>query len=151
VIRVALYLKYGSIEGSVTTPGLKGWIELDSLNWGVTNLPGTSGPGQLSVSDISIGKAVDEASVQLIKQLVAGRPTNGVIMKFYKSTTKGTESEYLQFTLANTLITSYTLDWDGAVSGNSALPNENLSLSFVKVDIQYVGQAGLVITVPTPG
>jgi len=148
---VAAFLKYGSIEGSVTTPGLKGWIELDSFSWGVSAQPSVAGgPPPLSVSDISIGKAVDQASVQLIKQLATGQATNGVVIKWYKQSAKDTQTEYFQYVLENTLITSYTVDWDGAVSGNSALPNESLSLNFLKVDIQYVGQPGIVITA-SPG
>jgi type VI secretion system secreted protein Hcp len=150
---VPIYLKFGPIEGAVTASGLEGWIELGSLVWGVTNpesTTGKGGSGRESVSDITIGKAVDRASVQLLKRVVTGEPTSGVMIKFYKSINH-TEIEYLRYVLENTLVTSYSFDAFGeSTSANSPLPTESLSLNFHKVDIQYAGQPVLDITVP-PG
>ena len=32
---VAIYMKYGDIDGAVTTTGFEKWIELSSFQWGV--------------------------------------------------------------------------------------------------------------------
>jgi type VI secretion system secreted protein Hcp len=146
---VPIYLKYGRIEGGVTASGLKGWIALESFQWGVAGTPSAAGgPPHLNVSDITIGKVEDKASVPLLAELVLGRPTNGVMVKFYK-TFKSFQKLYLQFSLDNTLVSSYSLNAEGG-SGN-AQPSESLNLSFTKMEIQSPGQTPVGIIVPPPG
>ena len=162
---MTIFMKYGSIVGDVTTPGLVGWIELNSFSWGAsnsaTNASGATGAaaGKVSVGDITIGKVVDAASVQLIKLALTGAETDGVIIQFDKQFYKDARGEvpgagpqdYLQFTLDNTLVTSYSLSSDGnePSAGSPApaepldLPTESLSLTFAKLDIQYTGQTGV--------
>jgi type VI secretion system secreted protein Hcp len=148
-----IFMKYGSIEGSVTTQGLEGWIELDSFSWGASNpsstSPGAGSAGKVSVSDITVGKSVDRATVALIKELVAGQVTDGVLIQFYKDMPAGPQ-EYLQFTLDNTLVTSYSLSSEADEASDRLRtadtlgpPTESLSLSFVKFDIQYTDQTGV--------
>ena len=38
---MAIYMKYGSIAGPVTTEGFKDWIECNSFQWGVGRSLGT--------------------------------------------------------------------------------------------------------------
>ena len=38
---MAIYMKYGSIVGPVTTEGFKEWIECNSFQWGVGRSLGT--------------------------------------------------------------------------------------------------------------
>jgi len=160
-------MKYGSIVGDVTTPGLVGWIELNSFSWGASNSATSAssatgaGAGKVSVSDISIGKMVDVASVQLIKMALTGAETDGVIIQFYKQFHRDLPSavlgvagglqEYLQFTMDNTLVTSYSLSSGGnqpsagfpAPAEALDLPTESLSLNFAKLDIRYTDQTGV--------
>ena len=42
---MALYMKYGSIKGAVTTDGFKDWIELNSFQWGASRHIGTAARG----------------------------------------------------------------------------------------------------------
>ena len=87
---MSIFMKYGSIVGEVTTPGLVGWIELNSFSWGAsnsaTNASSATGAaaGKVSVGDITIGKVVDAATVQLIKMALTGAETDGVIIQFDK-------------------------------------------------------------------
>lgn len=142
-----IYMKYGTIDGGVTAAGLKGWIELESFTWGVTNTRSVTGGSHLNVSDITIDKMVDKASVPLLKQLVFGKPTNGVMMKFYKLI-RTVQTLYLEITLDNTLVSSYSLGAEGGSGGAPA--RESLSLNFAKLNIQYSGQTAFGIVVPPP-
>jgi len=45
---MAIYMKYGSIAGPVTTEGFKDWIECNSFQWGVGRSLGTGARGSLS-------------------------------------------------------------------------------------------------------
>ena len=154
-----IYMKYGSINGDVTASGYQGWIELDSFQWGATSAPTTPGAaGKVSVSDITVTKTTDVATVNLVKQLLAGTHTDSVTIAFLKSAflksaflkSTGSDQPYLQYTLANTLITSYSLSL-GVEEANTAtdqpaenlgLPSESLSLNFVQFDVQYTDQTG---------
>ena len=39
---MAIYMKYGSIKGAVTTQGFAGWMELDTFQWGAARLIGSA-------------------------------------------------------------------------------------------------------------
>ena len=54
---MAIYMKYGSIKGAVTTDGFKDWIELSSFQWGVGRSIGTAARGSTSRSTASPASA----------------------------------------------------------------------------------------------
>jgi type VI secretion system secreted protein Hcp len=151
-----IYMKYGSINGDVTAPGYQGWIELDSFQWGATSPPTTPGAaGKVSVSDVTLTKTTDAATVNLIKELLAGTPTDNVTIAFiklsFRKLTGAVSNEpYLQYTLDNTLITSYSLSLGveeantstAQPAENLSLPSESLSLNFVQFDVHYTDQTG---------
>ena len=41
---MAIYMKFGSIDGAVTTKGFEKWIELNSFQWGVGRACRLRGP-----------------------------------------------------------------------------------------------------------
>lgn len=130
---MAIYMKYGSIKGPVTTEGFKDWIELESFQWGVARAVGTAARGAYSrehseptISEIVVTKRSDVASPKLLLDSVAGKLDNKVEIKF-TTTTKGKVETYLTFKLENTGISSYS------ASSGGDMPNESLSLNFTKI------------------
>ena len=83
---MAIYMKYGSIKGPVTTDGFKDWIELNSFQWGAGRAIGSatghsnsrehSSP---SFSEVTVRKRTDLSSPELFLEAVAGpyRPAVG--------------------------------------------------------------------------
>ena len=86
---MALYMKYGSIKGAVTTDGFKDWIELDSFQWGVARAVGTAARSSTSrehsepsLSEVTVTKRSDVASPKLFLDAVAGKLDNKVEIKY---------------------------------------------------------------------
>ena len=136
---MAIYMKYGSIDGAVTTKGFEKWIELHSLQWGVGRAIGTAARGltsressEPSISEVVVTKKMDVASNKLFQDAVGGDLSSTVTIKL-TTTTKDTVTTFLKYELTNTGLSGYSLS-----SGGDA-PVESLSLNFTKVMITYTG------------
>ncbi|PPQ33360.1 Hcp family type VI secretion system effector [Rhodopila globiformis] len=136
---MAIYMKYGSIDGAVTTKGFEKWIELHSLQWGVGRAIGSASRSpesregsEPSISEVTVTKVMDVASNKLFQDAVAGNLANDVMLKM-TSTTKDTVTTFLTYKLSNTGISGYS------VSTGGDNPTESLSLNFTKIMITYTG------------
>jgi len=76
---MAIYLKYGSIPGAVTTAGFEKWIELSSFQWSASRAIGTAARGSTSrehsephLSEVTVTKYMDVGSPKLFLDSVAG-------------------------------------------------------------------------------
>src|SRR5262245_55566447 len=128
---MAIYMKYGSIDGDVTASGFENWIELHSFQWGagrgISSPTGASADRESSapsVSEVVVTKDVDSASTKLLNEALQGAGQD-VEVDFVK-TDKGELETFMAYTLTNTMISSY------AVSSGGARPTESLSLNFTK-------------------
>ena len=136
---MAIYMKFGSVNGAVTTKGFEKWIELSSFQWGVGRAVGTAARGSTnregsepSISEVTVTKVMDVASNALFSDAVGGDFSTTVQLKF-TTTTKDTVTTYLKYELSNTGISGYS------VSSGGDNPNESLSLNFTKVMITHTG------------
>jgi type VI secretion system secreted protein Hcp len=136
---MAIYMKYGSIKGPVTTDGFKDWIELDSFHWGVGRSVGTAARGAYSrehseptLSEITVTKRTDVASPKLFLDAVAGKLDNKVEIKF-TTTTKGKVETFLTYKLENTGLSGFS------ASSGGDMPVESLSLNFTKISTTFTG------------
>ena len=136
---MAIYMKYGSISGSVTTEGFQKWIELDSFHWGVGRAIGTAARGSLSrehsepnLSEVTVTKRSDVASPKLFLDSVAGKLDSKVEIKF-TTTTKGKVETFLTYKMENVGISGYSL------SSGGDMPVESLSLNFTKITQTFTG------------
>ena len=109
------------ITGEVTAKGYEKWIELSSLQMGSKAMT-PSGEMSTTVSEISITKSMDSASMALWRETLYG---DGVTIQidFVKS-----GGAYLTYTLQNTLI-----------SGFQPGPTESLTLTFGKMTFDTHG------------
>ncbi len=136
---MAIYMKYGSIKGAVTTDGFKDWIELNSFQWGVGRHIGTAARGSTSrehsepnLSEVSVTKLGDVATPKLFLDAVAGKLDSKVTIKF-TTTTKGKVETFLTYELENTGLSHY------AMSSGGDMPLESLSLNFTKISETFAG------------
>jgi type VI secretion system secreted protein Hcp len=134
---MAIYMKFGSIDGAVTTKTFEKWIELTSLQWGVGRSVGsaarsaTSREGsEPSISEVVVTKVFDKASNKLFQDAVGGTFESTVTLKL-TTTTKDTVETFLKYELSNTGLSGYS------VSSGGDKPQESLSLNFTKIQITF--------------
>ncbi len=118
-----IYLSLDQIQGDVTAEGYVGQIELMSFSHGLS-LPQsttTTGAAKLSVTEITVTKATDRASVRLIEAAVMGKVFAKARIAF-ASTDQDRIVAYLEVDLTNARVTSV------ATSSGGDRPVEQLSL-----------------------
>jgi type VI secretion system secreted protein Hcp len=129
---MALYMKIDGVDGQVTTDGHEKWIELHSVQYGVSRSTYTGAAGanregsHPTISDITITKVFDVASPGLYRDSVAGAFDKKVKIHF-TATTKDKTETYLELELTDCGISSYS------VSSGGDQPMESLSLNFTKI------------------
>ena len=136
---MAIYMKYGSVKGPVTTDGFKDWIELHSFQWGVGRAIGSAARGSTSrehsepsLNEVSVTKLSDVATPKLFLDAVGGKLDNKVTIKF-TTTTKGKVETFLTYEMENTGLSHYSL------SSGGDMPMESLSLNFTKITETFMG------------
>ena len=132
-----IYMKYddGAVKGDVTESNHKNWIELGSVQWGVGR--GISSPtgasadresSAPSLSEITVSKSQDIASVKLLTEALQG---DGVKTQIdFCRTNKDQMDVYLTIELTNTMISGYS------ISSGGDRPSETLSLNFTKIMVK---------------
>ena len=138
---MALFLKYGSVEGDVETSGYEKWIDINSFQWGVgrgiASPVGSSADREASapsVSEITISKNMDKATNKLLEESLGGE-MNTEVQIAYATTGKDTVKEFIRYILTNTAVSGYS------VSSGGDRPSESLSLNFTKIEIKYTSLA----------
>jgi type VI secretion system secreted protein Hcp len=131
-------MKYGSIDGSVTTDGFKTWIELNSFQWGVGRSVSSASRGddtregsEPSISEVVVTKRMEKSSPKLWQDAVGGDFSSKVTIVF-TTTTKDKVESYLQYELTDTGLSGYS-----ASGASDNPPTESLSLNFAKVSWKY--------------
>ena len=137
---MALYMKYGKLDGEVTETKHDKWIAIDSASFGVnrsTSFEVGSGQekrhrDQPTVSDLQISRTYDKSSPLLFNEAVVGKPQK-VEIHFLEpaDAPDAAPNVYLTFDLRNCLISSYS------VGGGGGGASETLSLNFTAINIKY--------------
>jgi type VI secretion system secreted protein Hcp len=138
---VAIYMKFGSIDGNVTTSGFEKWIQVNSFQWGVgrsVSLPhgseDTREGSEPSISEVVVTKRMEKASPNLWQDATGGDFSATVTIKF-TTTTKDKVESYLEYQFENTGLSGYSVS-----AGSDDAPQESLSLNFSKVTWKYSAQ-----------
>ena len=130
---MAIYIKFGDVEGGVTEDKHKGWIEVNSFQFEVARAVSSGAGGQTrestapSISEIVVSKVNDIASPKLYEDSLAGTFDTPVTIEMTQTTKKATET-YLKIELTDCGVSSYSIS-----SGGDA-PMESLSLNFTKIE-----------------
>ena len=133
-----IYMSYGAVTGDVSEAGHVGWIELNSIQWGVGR--GVSSPvgatadresSSPSVSEVTITKDQDVSSNGLLTETFNGDGGgNGETVKIdMVRTQSGQQVVYQTIVLYNVIISGYS------TSSGGDRPSESLSLNFVKISV----------------
>lgn len=135
---MAIFMKYGEMNGEVTAEGYKDWIELGSFQWGVGRgiSSGVGGGSKReasapSVSEITVTKTMDAFSPLALKESIGGE---GVTVKIDITRTdgKGNHVAFQKYILEGTMVSGYS------VSSGGDRPSESMSLNFTKFDNEYI-------------
>ncbi len=135
---MAIFLKYGAINGETTQVTHKQWIEINSLQFGVGRgiSSGVGGGSKReatapSVSEITLTKTFDISSPLLLKEALGGKAVE-VKIELTQTDNSGKHVAYQKYVLTNTLISGYS------ISSGGDRPSESLSLNFTKIDSEYL-------------
>jgi type VI secretion system secreted protein Hcp len=130
--KMAIYMKFGDIDGQVTTTGFEKWIELNSFQFGIgrgvsSGAGGANREGSNpSISEIVVTKANDVSSPGLYQDSVAGTFNSKVEIKL-TTTTKNKVDTYLAYELTDCGLSGFSL------SSGGDQPMESMSLNFSKI------------------
>lgn len=129
---MAIYMKFGKVDGSTTTTDHTKWIEVQSFQWAVQRSVSSGAGGNMressapSISGITVTKLLDAASPKLYQDAVAG--TFDTKVEFEMTTTSKDKVEtFLAFELADCGVSSYSM------SSHGDRPIEHLEFTFEKI------------------
>jgi type VI secretion system secreted protein Hcp len=136
-----VFIKIGDIKGESTEKGHEGWIELQSMQWGVGR--GISSPAggadreasAPSISELTLSKTLDSSTPKLFLNAVGG---SGVIPEVElhlvdTSNTGGPGTVFYTLKLYNVLVSGLST----SAAAGSDRPQESISLNFTKIEMKY--------------
>ena len=133
---MAIYMKYGNIEGDATQQGYEGWINLNSFSWSLDrklapNQVGRSAnreSGQAEMGKCTVTKEADACSGDILRTATTEFQGQDCSIVFLRTGNPG--EPYLQFTLRDALIANLS------VATSSERPTETITIDFIKVEIE---------------
>jgi len=138
---MAIYMKYGPIEGDTTAQSHEQWITCDSIQWGGGRGIGTpTGSAKnreasmVSVSEVVITKAQDGASPELLKRSYVGTEGEDVTIHLTTTSNEGVNT-IMELLLTNTLVSAFSM------SSGGDRPSESVSMNFTKIESTFHNQA----------
>jgi type VI secretion system secreted protein Hcp len=136
---VDYFLKIDNIPGESQDKAHKNEIEIESWSWGATqsgtaSRGGGLGAGKVDMSDFSLTKSIDKSSPALMLACASGEHIKNASLVCRKAGKE--QQEYLKVTFSDLMVSSYQTNG----SLGDALPSEQVSLNFSKVEIEYKEQ-----------
>lgn len=131
--------KSGAIKGEAADTTHKDEIDVVGWSWGMrsqTDMASGGAASKATLREISFRKKVDSASVALMSALRNNEPIKKALLTVRKAGKQ--PLEYVKITMENGRITS--LDIDSVEGGESSDLLERLTLSFQKIEVEYVPQ-----------
>src|SRR5208282_2486942 len=131
---VEIHLDLGSIQGESLSSTHPNEIEVSSFSWGVSNSlvntqSGGIKGGKVSMSEVTVTKYFDKASVQLLKASASGQILATAKITWSKSTGGKKPEDFITITLSGVLITSVQ---QSSTRGGTGMGTESITLSFQK-------------------
>jgi type VI secretion system secreted protein Hcp len=131
-----IYLQIDGIQGDATQQNHTQWTDIKTMTWGVSRSMNTLAGAtanregsEPSVGEVTLTKTSDSSSVKLFQQATSG--SSGVSAKIHLVTSGNPGDTYLEYTLSNTLISSYSM------AAAADRPEETVVLNFTKVEMKY--------------
>jgi len=137
---MAIFMKFGDKKGDVDTKEYQGWISCHSFQFGsgrgigsATTSGGNRQGSHASVSEITISKNLDPASLPLWRNALDGDLKTQVEFSFTRADQDS--SEYLHVTLWDTGVSGFS------ISSGGDRPSESISLNFAKIEMKDIKQS----------
>jgi type VI secretion system secreted protein Hcp len=135
------FLKLEGIEGESSDDKHKGTIELQSFSLGGNHdasggAGGGSGTGRVVIHDMVITKKTDKSSPKLFLAFASHQHIKKAELFCRKA--GGKQDDYLTIKLEDVVVTRYSKT--GASGGPHVIPTEQVSLNFVKIEMEYKEQ-----------
>ncbi len=147
---MAIYMKWGPIEGDATAQSHEKWITCDSIQWGGGRAIGTSTgsaknreASMVNIMEITVGKSQDGASPELLKRAYVGTEGEDVTVHLTTTSDQGVNT-IMELLLTNTLVSSFTM------SSAGDRPMEIVSMNFTKIESTFHNQSVEATEASTP-
>jgi len=131
-----IYLQIDGIQGDATHEQHKKWMDIEVIHWNVArNMKTSAGSAanreasEPTVSEVILTKVSDSSSTKLFQEACSGRTGKQAVIHLVTTGTPG--DTYIEYTLTNTLIASYSVD------SNGDRPVETIKLNFTKMEVKY--------------
>ena len=133
-------LKIDGIKGESEDAKHKDEIEIESFSWGATqsgtfSTGGGGGAGKVSFQDVHFTTKVNVASPNLMIACASGQHIKLATLTVRKAGKD--QQEYYIIKLSDNLVSSYQ---SGGSEGSNALPVDQFSLNFAKIEFEYKSQ-----------
>jgi len=122
------FLKIEGIEGESLDDKHKNEIDVISFHWGITNPE----RGRARIEDFQVVKMLDLASPAIFDAVCSGDHIKEVNFALRKA--GGDQQDFYKIRMEDVLITGQT---PAGNTGGDAIPMEQVSFNFVKVEIEY--------------
>jgi type VI secretion system secreted protein Hcp len=136
------YLQIGDIKGESQDDKHKQWIEVQNVNWGVTqprataiSTAGGHTSGKADVHEVSFDKLADIASPVLFQTCAMGKTIPQAKFEFFRADGDGARVKYFEIVLENVMISNVT-----PTSANGGLITEKVQLASSKFKCTYTQQ-----------
>ena len=109
---IACFLKVTAADGESKDAAHKGWTDISSFQWGVTQpgsmaVGGGGGTGKSSFQDLTVICPIDKAMPAVMKHCASGKHLGEVKVSVCKA--GGTQIEYELITLTDVLVTNVSI------------------------------------------
>jgi type VI secretion system secreted protein Hcp len=126
---VAIYMKLGSVAGSVTTSGYESWIALDSFRWGFSvGMTSKMAGSEATLREVVVTMRAEKASPLIVNAGFSRTVLKPSVLIKFTTTSKDKVDVFLTYELSNCVISNYAIE-----AQQEGHPTETLSLSFTKI------------------
>jgi type VI secretion system secreted protein Hcp len=136
------YLQLGDIKGESQDSKHAGWIEVQNVDFGVTqprataiSTAGGHTSGKADVHEVSFDKLADIASPVLFQTCAVGRTIPKAKFEFFRADGNGERVKYFDIELENVMIASFHPN-----SGNGGIISEKVHLASSRIKLTYTQQ-----------
>ena len=135
-----MFLKLDGIDGESRDAKHKGEIEIESFSWGASHPVASGGgaggaAGKVSLQDFSFTTPVSKASPKLFLACASGQHIKSALLTVRRA--GGQQQDFLKVTMSDVRVSNWT-QHGGA---EPAVPQDQVSINFSKVQIAYTGQS----------
>jgi type VI secretion system secreted protein Hcp len=135
------FVKIATIPGESTDDKHTEWIEALSFSWGAhqatggaASATGSHGGQRVDIQDFSFVHSLDKASPKLFLACASGEHIADVTLELCKA--GGDKQKYMSYKFTDVMVSGVRPG--GSSQGGDALPLEEVSIRFSKVNLEYI-------------